>query len=145
MTEDKYKNKIYTIDKLYELIKDSLNEELKANGYRKIGLRSFKQVIKHYFKHIYNRVVYNYETVEIYDRFGTLTGNKKLCTEFNPKYIDVNKTDGYFYFMLWLRPKAYRRWAFKPAPIWKKRQFQNVRDNGGDYPEVNDKTYGFYK
>ena len=144
MTENKYNNGVYDIVRLYDLIKDSLNEELKENGFRPIGLRNFKQVVKHYFKHIFNRVVYKYETVELYDRFGTVTGNKKLCTDFNPRYVDVNKTDGYVYFILWLRPKKYRKWAFFPAPIWKKRQFQNVRDNKGDYPEVNEMTYGFY-
>ena len=144
MTENKYKENTYSIIKLYSIVKDSMNKELKDNGYRPIGSAIFKRTIKHYFKHIFNRVVYKHETVELYNSFGTLTGNKKLCTQFNPKYVDVNKTDGYFYFILWLRPKKYRRWAFKPAPIWKKRQFQNYRDNNVDYPEVNEMTYGFY-
>ena len=145
MTDSKYNDRTYGLLKVYDLIKDDLNAELKAKGFREMSPRRFKRIIKHYFKHIYNRVVYKYQSVELYDRFGTVLGHKILCTEFNPKNIDVNATDGYYYFIFWQRPKAYRRWKFFPAPIWKKRIFQNVRDNGGDYPEINEMTYGIHK
>jgi hypothetical protein len=145
MIRNKLKDKPYDIIALFNEVKSDMNKELNANGYKSIGSRSFKQAVKHYFKHICNRVIYKYQTVEIYNRFGSLTGHKILCTEYNPPNIDVNKTDGYFFFLFWRRPKAYVRWAFKLAPIWKKRIFQNVRDNGGDYPEINEMTYGIYR
>lgn len=138
-------NRPYTLTDLYEVIKDDMNNELRDAGFCEIGLRTFKQVIKHYYKSIMNRVIYRYETVELYNSFGTMTGHKILCTRFNPFAIDINKTDGYFYFTFWLRPRKYTKWSFKMAPIWKKRIFQNVRDNGGDYPELNEMTYDFSK
>jgi hypothetical protein len=139
MTESKYH---HSISSIYDNVIDNLNEELRRNGYRIITLRKFKQIVKHYFKHMFNRCIYKYQTVELYEKMGTLTGHKILCTEFNPKGVDVNKTDGYFYYIFWLRPAKYLRWAFTLAPIWKKRQFQNVRDNQGDYPEFDCLSYG---
>lgn len=141
---DTYSNRTYGLDKLFERVKEPLNEELKANGYQPIGLRTFKRVVKYYFKCLFYRVIYKHESVEVYDKFGNVTGNKILCTEFNPKNIDVNKTDGYYYYMMLRTPLKYRHLSFRPNSVWKKKQYQNVVLNGKDYPETNETTYGIY-
>lgn len=143
MIKDKYNRGSYNLEDIFESVKDELNKELKENGFQPIGLRTFKRVVKYYFKNLFMRVIYKFDDVELYHKMGFISGNKILCTSFNPKNIDVNLTDGYYYFLHWNAPKTYRRWSFTPSVMWKKKIFNNVRHNGKDYPELEEVVNGF--
>ena len=142
MILDKYNRRSYNLEDVFEYVKDDLNKELNANGFQSIGFRTFKRVVKYYFKNLFMRVIYKFEDVELYLKMGYLSGNKILCTSFNPKNINVNLTDGYYYFIQWTAPLMYRRWSFTPSVMWKKRIFNNVRHNGKDYPEIEEVVNG---
>ncbi len=136
MTKQTSNSILRNLTDVYFLVEEEMNKELIDNGYRRITLRTFKSVIKTYWKEMCRRIVYNYESVEIYPQRGVLTGNKIYCTQFNPRAIDINKTDGYYYFINWDKPMKYRNAKLKPCSMWKKRQYRNVVDNGADYPEL---------
>lgn len=140
MTKKKL-SKISSIEDIFNSVKDEMNAELIANGFKPIGFTYFKRIVKRYWKTIMDRVIYKYDVVEIWKNRGTLCAHKIMCTNFNPHGIDVNKTDGYFYFIFWDRPKCNRYFKLNVAPILKKRQYQNVVLNGGDYPEIMEESY----
>jgi hypothetical protein len=127
---------------VYDYVKDDLNQELRDNGYRTINYKRFKNYVYNYWKEVYTRVVYKYESVILGGYMGSLHGHKILCTRFNPFAIDVNKTDGYFYFIFWHRPKLYGKYGIIIPRPWKRKMFRNVIDNGADYPEILENQYG---
>lgn len=124
------------LEDLYHRIEKDMNADLKRNGFKNCGIKIFRSVVKNYWRTIMNRVVYLFDEVELWNKFGTLGVRKILCTEFNPENIDVNKTDGYFYFIFWNRPLKYMKMTLKACGVWKKRAYQNVVFNGKDYPEI---------
>ena len=133
---------VYNTDDIYEMVKDDMLVELKANGYRSVRLRQFRHIVYHYWKVVYNLVIYKYETVELGNYLGWLTGKKILCTKFNPINLDINATDGFYYFIFWDRPKKLTHVKMKVPSTWKKKLFNNVRYNGADYPEIIEGEYG---
>jgi hypothetical protein len=127
---------------VYDYVIEDLNKELRANGYRKISYARFKNYIYHYWREVFTRVVFNYESVELGGYFGSLHGHKILCTRFNPFALDINKTDGYYYFIFWHRPKTLARYGVRIPKPWKRKMYRNVIDNGADYPEILENQYG---
>ena len=49
---------VYNTDDIYEMVKNDMLAELKANGYRSVRLRQFRHIVYHYWKVVYNRVIY---------------------------------------------------------------------------------------
>ena len=140
----KYNNNLNTI---YSSILDEVNAKAKAkNKYSScsgiyLGKKRFNKIIKTYFKILFERVIYKYQSVEFYRNFGVIQAHKILCTKFNPKFINIMKTDGYFYFLFWDKPKDFYYHKFLPCKNWKTKLFKNVIDNGADYPEIYENTY----
>jgi len=136
----KTQGKVRDLDYIFDSVREDMNREIKALGHKSLLRRDFKRIVKRYFKHLFDRIVYNYESVELWRALGVIHGHKILCTRYNPYRFDVNKTDGYYYFYFWESPKRYIETRFKPNSKWKKLIFQNVL-SGGDYPEITEDMY----
>lgn len=95
----------------------------KINGKVKTNERIFKRIIKLYLKKVFD-ILMDGRKFE-FPNFGDLFMAKILCTKFNPKsykkdYIDVDKNDGFYYFVAWDRAKRYRTHKLVISRKWKK-------------------------
>lgn len=134
---------------IYLNAKPYLERECKRHGYRVPKYETFSKIIRTFLTEVLNAVIYDYKTVTLPYRYGTIQGIKTLCTKFNPKKvywvrengknvkkvekIDVNEFDGYFYSVIWNFADKFKKYRFTLSKEWKKKLFTNVLE-GADYP-----------
>ena len=85
--------------------------------------RLFRKVVRLYFKKAFEMIMQG-KTFN-FPHIGDMFVAKILCTEFYPKnytkgHVDVDKNDGFFYFIAWDRPKRYRTHKLCVSRKWKK-------------------------
>ena len=148
-TNKEYNKKKYiTLFGIYNSIKGELIPKLRKEGYPCINYTKFSKVVRLYFEILYRKCIYEGISVPVMDYMGTMTAVKTLCTKYNPTktkwrtvngkketYIvkyDVNKKEGYFYFILWELPKKYNWYKFMTSPKWKRTLYRHVM-NGNEY------------
>tara|TARA_R110002020_G_scaffold2532_10_gene12191 strand:+ start:2958 stop:3503 length:546 start_codon:yes stop_codon:yes gene_type:complete len=142
-------NGFITLESIYKLIEDNVNNRFKKKGLRyKFNYRMLTKAVGNYFRDVLFRVIENNEDVKLVSKLGTFSLSKVLCTKYNPtkfftyrkdgKLItkkmkfDVNKTDGYFYYIYWNRVKAYRRCKIRFSRRWKRMIYKEMVLNFGD-------------
>tara|TARA_R110002020_G_scaffold395856_1_gene605889 strand:- start:577 stop:1113 length:537 start_codon:yes stop_codon:yes gene_type:complete len=124
---------------------------------KNIGYRLYGDIIRSYFSIVFRQIIKGY-TYPLLNKFGWLKVVKTLCTRYNPstysfKKVDgkiirkkielnVNKTDGFFYFVFWDCPKKYRHYRLKVSPKWKRLLFKGVIEDEMDYPDYSLLRYG---
>jgi len=151
--EKRYKtisNNHYTTLGVYLDIKDELYEECKKNKIKAIQYDEFVKIVRTYFFIIFTYILDKYATVNLY-RFGTLNIMKTIPEYFIPKSysyikdkdnkvvfvktIDLSRTDGFIYYLNWIKPIEYINYKIKFAKLWRKKLMDKIFKYGADYPQ----------
>lgn len=109
-------------DKFGYLTLDHAWDRYKKTGDLKINKRLYLKIIKLYFEKVFDMLLEG-KTFEL-PNLGDLYVGKILCTLFNPKSyanpdIDIDKNDGFFYFVMWERRENLRGYKIKVSQKWK--------------------------
>lgn len=142
-----------------EVKKDILKLPKGRTNVKNIGYRLYGDIIRSYFAIIFRKLLEGY-SYPLLNKFGTLKAVKTLCTRYNPSTftflrkdnklirkkveLDINKTDGFFYFIFWDSAKKYRHYRLKVSPKWKTILFKKVKEEEMDYPDYSLLRYGRY-
>lgn len=151
-----------TLYGVYLRTREDVNEDISKlpksrTKVRNIGYRLYGDIIRLYFSIIFREILKGY-TYPLLNKFGFLKAVKTLCTRYNPSTytfktikgkvirekveLDINKTDGFFYFIFWDSPKKYRHYRFRTSPKWKSLLFKGVIEDEMDYPDYSLLRYG---
>jgi hypothetical protein len=138
---------------IYHVVEKKMRSEIKERGFGDTSFQKFTKIVGMYFTKVFMRCIYENDSVPLYNGFGKIDAVKSLCTKYNPKKIkyatdedgnlftyeakyDVEKTEGYFYFLHWKLPRKYSWYKFLSAPKWKRMVYRNAKA-GNDYLDVS--------
>jgi len=137
--------------------KDISNLIKSRTNVKNIGYRLYGDIIRSYFSIVFREIIKGY-TYPLLNKFGFFKVVKTLCTRYNPSTfsfkkingkiirekveLNINKTDGFFYFIFWDSPKKYRHYRFRTSRKWKSLLFKGVIENEMDYPDYSLLNYG---
>ena len=149
MLKEEDNKKYVTLYGVYVNARPYLEKQCKKYGYKTPKYETFSKVIRTFFNECINAAIYEYKTITLPYRYGTIGGVKTLCVNRNPvkvywlrengknvkhtEKLDINSFDGYWYSVIWNFPKNLQMYKFTLSKTWKKKLFFNVLD-GGDYP-----------
>ncbi len=141
MTQESYRLELQQKpkDKFGYLTLDHAWDRYKKTGSAKINKRLYLKVIKLYFEKVFAMLL-DGKTFEL-PNIGDLYVGKILCTSFNPKSyaspdMDVDRNDGFFYFIMWERREALRGYKMRVARKWKKQIAKIFANTDKDTIEV---------
>ncbi len=153
-----------TLYGIYLRTKEEVNKDISElpksyTNVRNIGYRLYGDIVRTYFKLIFIEILNGF-SYPLLNKFGFLRAVKTLCTRYNPSTfsfkkingktirekidLDINKTDGFFYFIFWDSPKKYRHYRFRPSKKWKSLLFKQVTEKEMDFPDYSLLRYGKY-
>ncbi len=140
-----------------EVNKDILKLQKGRTNVKNIGYRLYGDIIRSYFSIVFRQLLKGY-SYPLLNKFGFLKVVKTLCTRYNPSTytfktinnkvvrekveLDINKTDGFFYFIFWDSPKKYRHYRLRVSRKWKSLLFKGVIEDDMDYPDYSILNYG---
>lgn len=157
------RNGAYTLKGVYDECSELMDSRLNKVNYGKgrhikhVNYKVFKTIVMAYMREMLKEVVEGY-TGTLYNRFGELYAVKSKAIRYNPYRwvfkkvdgevvrervkIDLNKTNGYVYFVFWNAPKIYRHYKLKLSRTWNKRLLDNVFNNRLDLLDITMNKYG---
>ena len=139
---------------LYEDGKYYIGQKLKKlpNGVtnrKEITWREYSKIVKLYWKYVFEMVIEGRE-FKLWYGLGKLRVVKTLCVNYNPYYFvfrktkdgvksekvkaDIERYNGYFYFVLYIST-VYKRYKIFPSKKIRKAYMNNVND-GMDYLDI---------
>jgi hypothetical protein len=152
----------YTLFGVFNEVEDEVNKEIDKipigrTRVKRITYRLFGDIIRMYFKICFREVIVRGYGFPLLNKFGELRAVKTLATRYNPTTftwvkengkairklvkLDLNKTNGYMFFVFWDCPKKYRHFKLKLSPKWKSLLFKQYQD-GMEFPDISVLAYG---
>jgi len=152
----------YTLLGVYNECSELLDSRLNKVNYGKgknikhVNYKVFKTIVMAYMRILLSSTV-NGKINSLYNRFGDIYAVKAKAIRYNPmrwvftkengkvvrkqEKVDLNKTNGYVYFIFWNNPKIYRHYKLKLSRTWIKELLNNVF-RGMDVLDVSLNKYG---
>jgi hypothetical protein len=157
------RNGAYTLLGVYEECSELLDSRLYKVNYGKgkyikhVNYKVFKTIVMAYMREMLNEVV-NGNIGTLYNRFGELYAVKSKAIRYNPYTwlfkkvdgktvrervkVDLNKTNGYVFFVFWNAPKIYRHYKLKLSRTWNKKLLDNVLIKNMEVLDITMNKYG---
>jgi hypothetical protein len=153
----------YTLFGVYNECSSRLDTRLIRVNYGKgkfikhVNYKVFKTIVMSYMRILLTRTI-NGEITHLHNKFGDIYPVKTKAIRYNlmrwvftkengsvvrkKEKVNLNKTNGYAYFVFWNSPKIYRHHRLRLSRTWYKKLLDNIFNNGMSVMDITLNKYG---